>query len=251
MSAAAAPIVAGVDEAGRGPLAGPVVAAAVVLPRRLRLPGLTDSKLLSAAERATLYEKIVARASAWSIAWCDPAEIDAINILQATMLAMRRALVGLRITPDRVLVDGNRLPDLEFFGMRVDGDAIVRGDAKVRAISAASVLAKVARDRMMQQSDAVFPEYGFAQHKGYGTRRHLTALRHNGPCLQHRQSFRPVRDALGAGGGKGTDQARNLLPVRVTISVAEPSSCAPMARSAAERAPSRDGSPPHAVGANR
>lgn len=210
-------IIAGVDEAGRGPLAGPVVAAAVVLPKRRRIKGLTDSKLLSATQRADLYDVVIQRASAWSVAWCDPAEIDAVNILQATMLAMRRALVGLTVAPARVLVDGNRLPDLEFFGQRFPGDAVVRGDAKVPAISAASIVAKVTRDRIMRESDARFPQYGFAQHKGYGTKRHLSALQENGPCAQHRQSFQPVRDQLGEP-ASGRRAEQKSLPVRVTIS---------------------------------
>ena len=188
--------VAGIDEAGRGPLAGPVVAAAAVLPAGARIDGLTDSKKLDAKERERLYEEIVSVADAWSVAWADVAEIDSINILQATMLAMRRSIIALPMTPKRVLVDGNRLPDMEFFGVQFEAEAIVGGDLCEPAISAASILAKVSRDRMMRDSDRLYPEYGFAQHKGYCTRRHLAALEQAGPCEQHRRSFAPVRESL-------------------------------------------------------
>ena len=210
-------VVAGVDEAGRGPLAGPVVAAAVVLAKDTIIDGLADSKLLPAAERERLGGEIVNRAAAWGVGWSDPAEIDAINILEATMLAMRRALLALRVLPERVLVDGNRLPSLEFFDQRLGGESIVGGDASIPAISAASILAKVTRDDMMRQSDSVFPDYGFAQHKGYATKRHLKALRRHGPCVQHRQSFRPVREEMGNKTEPAADEAGKLSPIRVTI----------------------------------
>ncbi len=185
-------LVAGVDEAGRGPLAGPVVAAAVILDDKRQIAGLADSKVLSEKRREALLAEIVATSLAWSVAWADAREIDALNILQATLLAMRRAILGLRISPVRVEVDGNRLPNLSFNGRRMDGDAIVGGDAKVPAISAASIVAKVTRDRMMRSLDALYPEYGFRQHKGYGTAAHIETLGDHGPCPQHRRSFRPV-----------------------------------------------------------
>lgn len=185
--------VAGVDEAGRGPLAGPVVAAAVILHPENPVEGLRDSKKLSAARRETLGAEIRRRALSWSVAWSDPAEIDALNILAATMLAMRRAILGLSVTPGAVQVDGNRLPDLRFRDGRIDGVAIVGGDATVDAISAASIIAKVTRDRMMVAMDAVYPDYEFARHKGYGTEVHRERLRAHGPCREHRRSFAPVR----------------------------------------------------------
>jgi ribonuclease HII len=185
-------LVAGVDEAGRGPLAGPVVAAAVILDWRRPIEGLADSKVLSEKRRESLAILIAERALAWSIGWSDAAEIDRLNILQATMLAMRRAVLGLRLTPVLVEVDGNRLPDLIFNGRRVDGNAIVGGDAKIPAISAASIIAKVHRDQMMRSFDAIYPDYGFRQHKGYGTSAHRECLSRLGPCPQHRRTFRPV-----------------------------------------------------------
>lgn len=185
--------VAGVDEAGRGPLAGPVVAAAVILNPAQPIDGLRDSKKLSPARREVLGTAIRQRALSWSVAWSDPAEIDALNILAATMLAMRRAILGLAVIPHRVQVDGNRLPDLRFRGGRIDGVAIVGGDAKVDAISAASIIAKVTRDRMMVAMDVVYPDYEFARHKGYGTEVHRERLREHGPCREHRRSFAPVR----------------------------------------------------------
>lgn len=185
--------VAGVDEAGRGPLAGPVVAAAVILNPENLVEGLRDSKKLSAARRETLGAEIRGRALSWSVAWSDPAEIDALNILAATMLAMRRAILGLSVTPGAVRVDGNRLPDLRFRDGQIDGVAIVGGDATVEAISAASIIAKVTRDRMMVAMDAVYPDYEFARHKGYGTEVHRERLRAHGPCREHRRSFAPVR----------------------------------------------------------
>lgn len=186
-------LVAGVDEAGRGPLAGPVVAAAVILPTDNPVLGLADSKKLSEARRESLAEEIRARALAWSVAWANAAEIDAMNILAATMLAMRRAVAGLDVVPAGVQVDGNRLPDLDFGDYRVEGEAIVGGDATVPAISAASILAKTTRDRIMRSLDRVYPGYGFARHKGYGTELHRTRLRELGPCREHRRSFAPVK----------------------------------------------------------
>ena len=185
-------ITAGVDEAGRGPLAGPVVAAAVILSSVSPVAGLADSKTLSAAVREELSREIVKNAVAWAVAWADAAEVDSLNILHATLLAMRRALIGLPVTPSFVEVDGNRLPSLDFCGVVLPGKAIVQGDKSVQAISAASILAKVTRDRMMCQLDRHYPGYGFARHKGYGTREHRDRIELLGPCLQHRRSFRPI-----------------------------------------------------------
>jgi ribonuclease HII len=193
-------LAAGVDEAGRGPLAGPVVAAAVVLDPRRPVDGLADSKALSATRRETLARHITARALAWAVAWADPAEIDRINILEATCLAMRRAILGLRVRPAFVEIDGNRLPNLVFHDRQLHGQAVIGGDGKIPAISAASILAKVGRDRMMCALDSVYPDYGFARHKGYGTEAHRESLDRFGPCPQHRQSFRPVAMARSAGG---------------------------------------------------
>lgn len=186
----AAGLVAGVDEAGRGPLAGPVVAAAVILDDLNPIAGLADSKKLTPLRRERLYDEIRAKALCCSVAEASVEEIDQLNILQATLLAMRRAVLGLRLRPVKVLVDGNRLPTLD-----VLAEAIVRGDATVPAISAASILAKVHRDRWCADLDAQFPQYGFASHKGYGTAVHLAALRVHGACPQHRRSFAPVRQA--------------------------------------------------------
>lgn len=188
-------LLAGVDEAGRGPLAGPVVAAAVILDELHPIQGLADSKKLSAQRREALYVEIRAKALCCSIAQASVEEIDSLNILQATMLAMRRAVEGLRLKPAKVLVDGNRLPVLD-----VLAEAIVKGDAKVPAISAASILAKVHRDRWCTDYDREFPQYGFAAHKGYGTAVHLAALRTHGACPQHRRSFGPVAAAIQACG---------------------------------------------------
>jgi ribonuclease HII len=185
------PGVAGVDEAGRGPLAGPVFAAAVILDPQRPLSGLRDSKQLSEAAREHLAGQIRASALAWSVAWADSEEIDTLNILQATFLAMRRAVQGLSCRPQQVLVDGNRLPPL--LGLCDNARAVVRGDATVPAISAASILAKCARDQLMQSLDLVYPGYGLAQHKGYPTAAHLAALREHGPLPLHRLSFAPVR----------------------------------------------------------
>jgi ribonuclease HII len=186
-------LIAGGDEAGRGPLAGPVVAAAVILDDMQPIAGLADSKTLSAARRGRLFDEIRAKALCCSVAEASVEEIDRLNILQATLLAMRRAVQGLRLKPALVLVDGNRLPRLE-----VPAEAIVKGDARVAAISAASILAKVTRDRWCEQFHAQYPQYGFASHKGYGTAEHLSALQTHGACPQHRRSFAPVARVLGA-----------------------------------------------------
>lgn len=183
--------VAGVDEVGRGPLAGPVVTAAVVLDPARPIEGLADSKALSPRRREHLARLIREQALGWSLGRAEVAEIDALNILQATLLAMQRAVAGLREAPDGVLVDGNRCPEFH-----CPARAVVGGDARVAAISAASVLAKVARDAEMVALDNSWPAYGFARHKGYGTAEHLEALRVNGPCPAHRRSFAPVRRAL-------------------------------------------------------
>lgn len=188
-------LIAGVDEAGRGPLAGPVVAAAVILDDLNPIYGLADSKKLSALRREKLYDEIRAKALCCSVAQASVEEIDQLNILQATMLAMQRAVAGLRLKPVKVLVDGNRLPKLD-----VLAEAIVQGDAKVQAISAASILAKVHRDRLCVQWHEVYPQYGFAGHKGYGTAEHMAALREHGPSPLHRSSFAPVREAMVAHG---------------------------------------------------
>lgn len=182
---------AGVDEAGRGPLAGPVVAAAVILDDLQPIKGLADSKVLTALRREKLYDEILAKALCCSIAQASVEEIDKLNILQATMLAMQRAVEGLRLKPVKVLVDGNRLPTLSILA-----EAIVKGDALVPSISAASILAKVYRDRWCEQFHLEYPQYGFAGHKGYGTAEHLAALREHGACPQHRRSFSPVAEVL-------------------------------------------------------
>jgi ribonuclease HII len=184
-------LVAGVDEAGRGPLAGPVVAAAVILDELQPIHGLADSKVLSARRRERLFDEIRARALCCSIASASAEEIDRINILQATLLAMKRAVEGLRLLPHRVVVDGNRVPQLT-----MPVAAIVKGDAKVQAISAASILAKVQRDRWCAELHLQHPDYGFDKHKGYPTPEHLAALQRLGPCSQHRRSFAPVRAVL-------------------------------------------------------
>ena len=184
-------LIAGVDEAGRGPLAGPVVAAAVILDDLKPIKGLNDSKVLTARTRERLFDEIHAKALCFCIAQASVEEIDTLNILHATMLAMRRAVEGLRLRPHKVLVDGNRLPVL-----KIPAEAIVKGDAKVRAISAASILAKVHRDRLCLLLHEQHPQYGFDGHKGYPTPVHLAALRAHGACPEHRRSFRPVRDVL-------------------------------------------------------
>ena len=181
-------LVAGVDEAGRGPLAGPVVAAAVVLDELQPIDGLADSKTLSPRRREQLYDEIRAKALCVCVAEASVHEIDRINILQATLLAMRRAVEGLRLMPQCVLVDGNQLPRLS-----MPAQAIVRGDATVQAIAAASILAKVHRDRLCLSLHQRWPQYGFDAHKGYSTAEHLQALQSFGPCDEHRRSFAPVR----------------------------------------------------------
>lgn len=184
-------LIAGVDEAGRGPLAGPVCAAAVILDPARPVTGIQDSKKLSPARRQFLDREIRAHSLAWAVAWSSVEEIDRLNILQATLLAMQRAVRALPMRPRQVLVDGNRCPD---FGC--EARALVGGDGRIPAIGAASILAKVARDDLMVHMDADFPGYGFAGHKGYPTRAHLAALQRFGPCPQHRLSFGPVRRLL-------------------------------------------------------
>jgi ribonuclease HII len=184
-------LVAGVDEAGRGPLAGPVVAAAVILDDLKPIKGLNDSKKLTRRARERLFDEIHAKALCFCIAQASVEEIDTLNILRATMLAMRRAVEGLRLRPHKVLVDGNRIPTL-----KISAEAIIGGDAKIKAISAASILAKVHRDRLCLQLHEQHPQYGFDGHKGYATPVHLAALRAHGACPEHRRSFAPVREVL-------------------------------------------------------
>ena len=190
--------VAGVDEAGRGPLAGPVVAAAVILNPRRRIEGLADSKVLSAEQRERLAPIIRARALAWSVAWADRDEIDSLNILGATFLAMRRALLGLPVCPTHIQIDGNQLPHLADLNLGCSVETIIEGDATVAAISAASILAKTCRDAMMQNLDRCYPGFHLGVHKGYGTPAHLAALRGREPSPLHRRSFNPVRVAFDA-----------------------------------------------------
>ncbi|WP_192458102.1 ribonuclease HII [Musicola keenii] len=184
--------IAGVDEVGRGPLVGAVVTAAVILDPAKPIAGLADSKQLSEKRRRVLYDEIREKARAWSLGRAEPEEIDQLNILHATMLAMQRAVAGLPVTPDYVLIDGNRCPSLPMPSM-----AVVKGDSRVAEISAASILAKVTRDREMEELDKLFPAYGFAQHKGYPTAYHLEKLATLGATLHHRRSFAPVKRALG------------------------------------------------------
>jgi ribonuclease HII len=183
-------LIAGVDEAGRGPLAGPVVAAAVILDPQRPIAGVRDSKLLSAVARERLAAEIRTHALAWAVAHADVTEIDTLNILQATLLAMRRAVEALAVAPAEALIDGNHCPALA-----IRARAIVKGDRTVPAISAASILAKTARDALLVELDARYPCYGFARHKGYGTPVHLAALERYGPCPAHRRSFAPVAQA--------------------------------------------------------
>ncbi|WP_353426946.1 ribonuclease HII [Polynucleobacter sp. MWH-UH19D] len=187
--------VCGVDEAGRGPLVGAVVAGAVVLDPNNPIHGLKDSKKLTAAKRDVLYEQILENAKAWGVGEASPSEIDQINILQATMLAMRRAIEDLSMRlgawPEKALIDGNRCPELP-----IAAEAIVKGDAKEPAISAASIIAKVTRDRQMLRLHELHPEYGFAQHMGYPTEAHFAALKRYGACSEHRRTFSPVRKVL-------------------------------------------------------
>ena len=198
----AAALVAGVDEAGRGPLAGPVVAAAVILDELQPIKGLGDSKVISPRRRERLFDEIRAKALASCIAEASVEEIDRLNILQATLLAMQRAVAGLRLPPRLVLVDGNRLPVLT-----MPAEAIVKGDATVPAISAASILAKVHRDRLCLALHEAYPQYGFAGHKGYPTAEHLAALRRFGACAVHRRSYAPVRAVLAMVPADPTDPA--------------------------------------------
>lgn len=177
-------IICGVDEAGRGPLAGPVCAAAVVLPKGCIIEGVNDSKKLSEKKRELLYDRIIAEAEDYSIATATAKEIDEINILQATFLAMQRAIDGLKIKPDYALIDGNRLPNLD-----IHAEAIIKGDGRSASIAAASILAKVTRDRYMLKMAEKYPEYKFEKHKGYGTKLHYEMLDAYGPCEIHRQSF--------------------------------------------------------------
>lgn len=186
-------LIAGVDEAGRGPLAGPVVAAAVILAAGSGVAGLKDSKLLSAARREALSAEIRTRAVAWALGAAEVDEIDRINILEASLLAMSRAVAALAVAPQRVVVDGNRTPRLD-----CEVRAVVGGDRCIPSVSAASILAKVARDRLMTELDRLYPEYGFARHKGYPTMAHRQALIRFGPCPAHRRSFGPVRALLAA-----------------------------------------------------
>ncbi|WP_298046734.1 ribonuclease HII [uncultured Cardiobacterium sp.] len=186
--------VAGVDEAGRGALVGNVVAAAVILPETFNLPGLTDSKKLSARQREVLFDAITAQALAWCAAAASPAEIDAMNIHHATLLAMRRAVEGLATPPQSVLVDGKFTPELA-----MPARAIVGGDASEACIAAASIIAKVTRDRQMMELEARFPGYDFAAHKGYGTKAHLAALARLGATPEHRRSYAPVRAMMASG----------------------------------------------------
>lgn len=214
-------LTAGVDEAGRGPLAGPVVAAAVILDPRRRIDGLADSKLLTPEERERLAPLIRSRALAWAVAWADCEEIDALNILGATFLAMRRALLRLTLVPQHVAVDGNQLPPLKDLGLGCTARAIVGGDAKVAAISAASILAKTHRDALMCELDVHYPGFGLALHKGYGTPAHLAALATQPPSPQHRRSFAPVQEAAARLSAPGPATPSDPSCGRVDISVVD------------------------------
>mgnify|MGYP001167344738 FL=1 len=185
-------LIAGVDEVGRGPLVGDVVTAAVILDPNNPIEGLNDSKKLSEKKRLALFPEIQEKALAWSVGRCSPEEIDELNILHATMLAMQRAVAGLKIQPDYVLIDGNRVPELP-----VASEAVVKGDLRVSQISAASIIAKVVRDKEMETLDEQYPEFGFAKHKGYPTKAHFEAIEKHGVIAQHRKSFKPVKRALG------------------------------------------------------
>ncbi len=195
-----ADLIAGVDEAGRGPLAGPVVAAAVILDPMRPIDGLRDSKKLTEASRERLAAEIKERALDWSVAHATVEEIDELNILQATMLAMKRAISGLTVRPSLVLVDGNRVPRID-----LPVNAIIQGDDKIAAISAASIIAKTTRDHWLEELDERYPEYGFAKHKGYGTKEHLEALAKYGPLPVHRKSFGPVKQAIELRRGEAGD----------------------------------------------
>ncbi|MDB6088431.1 MAG: ribonuclease [Gammaproteobacteria bacterium] len=208
--------VAGVDEAGRGPLAGPVVAAAVILDPRRRIAGLADSKVLTAEARERLAPIIRTRALAWGVAWADRDEIDCLNILGATFLAMRRALMRLPVCPTHVQVDGNQLPRIEDLSLGCTVEAIIEGDASVAAISAASILAKTHRDAMMKALDRSYPGFQLAVHKGYGTPAHLEVLRAREPSPLHRKSFSPVRVALQAVMDAGAASRTEVEPPGLT-----------------------------------
>ncbi|KJY82321.1 ribonuclease HII [Vibrio galatheae] len=184
--------IAGVDEVGRGPLVGDVVTAAVILDPNNPIEGLNDSKKLSEKKRLALLPEIQQKALAWAVGRCSPEEIDELNILQATMVAMQRAVAGLEVQPDFVLIDGNRCPQLP-----MQSQAVVKGDLSVAEISAASIIAKVVRDQEMEELDKLHPEFGFAQHKGYPTKAHFAAIEQHGVIDQHRKSFKPVKRALG------------------------------------------------------
>jgi ribonuclease HII len=185
-------LICGVDEAGRGPWAGPVTAAAVILDPNAPISGLTDSKKISEKKRFALEPEIKQKAAYWCVAHAQPDEIDTLNIREATFVAMQRAIAGLGVTPGRILIDGNALPK----DLPAPGEAIIKGDLKEPAISAASILAKTERDRLMVEYDAAYPQFGFAGHKGYGTAAHADALQRLGPCPIHRTSFAPVRRAM-------------------------------------------------------
>lgn len=184
--------IAGVDEVGRGPLVGDVVTAAVILDPSNPIEGLNDSKKLSEKKRLALYPEIKEKALAWAVGRCSPEEIDELNILQATMVAMQRAVAGLKVQPDMVLIDGNRTPELS-----MAAQAVVKGDLRVAEISAASIIAKVVRDQEMEELDTLHPEFGFAKHKGYPTKAHFEAIEQHGVIAEHRKSFKPVKRALG------------------------------------------------------
>ncbi|CAE6917353.1 Endonuclease that specifically degrades the RNA of RNA- DNA hybrids [Vibrio sp. B1FIG11] len=185
-------LVAGVDEVGRGPLVGDVVTAAVILDPNNPIEGLNDSKKLSEKKRLALLPEIKEKALAWAVGRCSPEEIDELNILQATMVAMQRAIAGLEVQPDLALIDGNRCPELP-----MDSQAVVKGDLRVAEISAASIIAKVVRDQEMEELDKQYPQFGFAKHKGYPTKAHFEAIEQHGVISEHRKSFKPVKKALG------------------------------------------------------
>ncbi|HCE3103727.1 ribonuclease HII [Vibrio parahaemolyticus] len=185
-------LIAGVDEVGRGPLVGDVVTAAVILDPNNPIEGLNDSKKLSEKKRLELLPEIKEKALAWAVGRCSPEEIDELNILQATMVAMQRAIAGLKVQPDLVLIDGNRCPELP-----MDSQAVVKGDLRVAEISAASIIAKVVRDQEMEELDKQYPQFGFAKHKGYPTKAHFEAIEQHGVISEHRKSFKPVKKALG------------------------------------------------------
>ncbi|MGY6446559.1 ribonuclease HII [Vibrio parahaemolyticus] len=185
-------LIAGVDEVGRGPLVGDVVTAAVILDPNNPIEGLNDSKKLSEKKRLALLPEIKEKALAWAVGRCSPEEIDELNILQASMVAMQRAIAGLKVQPDLVLIDGNRCPEL-----LMDSQAVVKGDLRVAEISAASIIAKVVRDQEMEELDKQYPQFGFAKHKGYPTKAHFEAIEQHGVISEHRKSFKPVKKALG------------------------------------------------------